>query len=96
MLRYQEVAKHAAQWAYDPRLTLPMRRVAKNLADLAGILTNPDYGCAAEHEAAEVMYKHLSQASVLAGTHGSDKVPPGFVNVAPPELFGLNDTMNRA
>lgn len=59
MLNYEEVARQAARWALDPNLSNHARNVAGDLADLTRILIDPRYGCRAEHDAAEVMYKHL-------------------------------------
>ncbi|MEI7431696.1 MAG: hypothetical protein WCL27_14680 [Betaproteobacteria bacterium] len=62
MLDYVKAVKLANLWSQDVNLTAQQRLLAKHLADLAGILIDPGYGCPTEHAAAEKMFHHLSKS----------------------------------
>jgi hypothetical protein len=62
LLDYVKAVKLANQWSQDVNLTSQQRMLAKHLADLAGILIDPGYGCPTEHAAAESMFRHLSNS----------------------------------
>jgi hypothetical protein len=61
---YAQIAQSAKVWQLDPALSPHRRRVAHSLSELAGQLTNPDYGCPAETFAVTAMYQFL-QNSVI-------------------------------
>lgn len=60
---YSIVAQQASRWALDEVLSPNKRMLARNLAQLAEILSDPQYGCPAEHYAAAVMYCHLCKSA---------------------------------
>lgn len=59
---YVMVAQQAHLWSTNPILSPSKRLLAKNLAELAAILSDAQYGCATEHHAAEVMYCSLCKS----------------------------------
>jgi hypothetical protein len=54
--KYALIARQASLWSANPSLSANKRMLAKLLAELAEILADPQYGCPAEHYAADVMY----------------------------------------
>jgi hypothetical protein len=58
---YAAIAQSARVWQLDPALSPTRRRVARSLCDLAGQLTDPDYGCATETFAVTAMYRFLQR-----------------------------------
>ena len=58
---YASIARIAGSWAGDPALPAAKRRMAKALAELAGILTDPYYGCPSEVEALRLIGCRLCQ-----------------------------------
>jgi hypothetical protein len=61
---YAKIAQSAKVWQLDPSLSSHRRRVAHSLSELAGQLTNPDYGCPAETFAVAAMYQFLQNSAI--------------------------------
>jgi hypothetical protein len=60
---YVKVAQQAKLWSTDVLLSPGKRTLARSLADLAEILSDPQYGCPSEYFAADMMYCLLCKSA---------------------------------
>jgi hypothetical protein len=61
---YAEIARSAKVWQLDPALSSHRRSVAQSLSELAGQLTNPEYGCPTEAFAVTAMCRFLESSAI--------------------------------
>ena len=72
---YAEVAQQARLWSQDAILAPRKRLLARNLSELAAILSDAQYGCPAEHDAAELMYCTLCKSVAERSCRGRADCP---------------------
>jgi hypothetical protein len=61
---YAEISRSAKALQLDPALSSHRRSVAKSLSELAGQLTNPEYGCPTEAFAVTAMCRFLESSAI--------------------------------
>lgn len=89
MFDYVEVAEEAAGWARDMTLSDGQRRIAEQLADLAGILSMEGYGCPSEHAAAGLMYRYLRSVVESKRDSSLPLFPPARERRKSPRYVGI-------
>jgi len=72
---YVKVAQQAKLWSTDVLLSPGKRTLARSLADLAEILSDPQYGCPSEYFAAEMMYCQLCKSASRGQCPGGADCP---------------------
>lgn len=65
-MNYTLIAQQAGFWLADETLSNGKKKIAKDLFELASLLSDPGYGCRAEYFAVETMLCHLCRTTSSA------------------------------
>jgi hypothetical protein len=62
-LNYTLIVQQAGFWLADETLSTGKKKIAKDLFELASVLSDPGYGCRTEYFAVETMVCHLCRTT---------------------------------
>jgi hypothetical protein len=65
-LNYSLIVRQAGFWLADEALSTGKKKIARDLFELASVLSDPDYGCRTEYFAVETMVCHLCRTTSSA------------------------------